>query len=456
MAEEQLYTVEGARATPAERVSLTEAGLLERQHLQEWVIAHPEILGEDVLIVTFEFDRWITGAGAPTWERLDVLALDRAGRLIVAELKRDVAPDAVMVQALNYAAMARGFSLDLLVEAYGARRGGELSTAELQQELREWAPAVSDETLAPPRIALVAEDFGPVLRNTAMFLIEQGLDLRLVRVQLYRMTNGTLALTASQLLPVPNTEEFMVRPRSAASTQRAARAAAASRASIPDRLVAAGVFEAGQELRIVVPSGVGEDRDAVAAWLAENPQRAVVRWRQDPRAPVEWAVDGETWNLTTLIRHIVEGATGEPARTQVWGPNWYQTLEGEVLHKVTEPLGYVGGDRFDWSRLHAVLAALPSGRWTTYGDLAQVVGTAAQPLGQHIARCEACPNAWRVLGGDGRPRLNFKWSDPTDTRTQEQALVGEGITFTAGAADPAKRLGPAELNRLLSGVGNGT
>ncbi len=145
MAEEQLYTVEGAEATPAERVRLTEAGLLERQHLQEWVIAHPEILGEDVLIITFEFDRWITGAGAPTWERLDVLALDRAGRLIVAELKRDVAPDAVMVQALNYAAMARGFSLDLLVEAYGARRDGELSVAELQEELREWAPAVSDD-----------------------------------------------------------------------------------------------------------------------------------------------------------------------------------------------------------------------------------------------------------------------------------------------------------------------
>ena len=99
MAEEHLYTVEGAKATPAERMTLTQAGLLERQHLQEWVIAHPEILGEDVLIITFEFDRWMTGAGATTWERLDVLALDRAGRLIVAELKRDIAPDAVMVQA---------------------------------------------------------------------------------------------------------------------------------------------------------------------------------------------------------------------------------------------------------------------------------------------------------------------------------------------------------------------
>lgn len=35
-------------------------------------MAHPEILGEDVLIVTFEFDRWITGAGATTgqWQGL--------------------------------------------------------------------------------------------------------------------------------------------------------------------------------------------------------------------------------------------------------------------------------------------------------------------------------------------------------------------------------------------------
>jgi alkylated DNA nucleotide flippase Atl1 len=449
MADEQLYTVEGATATPARRVSLTQAGLLERQHLQEWVIAHPEILGEDVLIITFEFDRWITGVGSPTWERLDVLALDRAGRLVVAELKRDVAPDAVMVQALNYAAMARGFSLDLLVEAYGARRNGELTATELQDELREWAPSVSDETLAPARTVLVAEDFGPVLRNTAMFLIEQGLDLRLVRAQLYQMANGTLALTASQLLPVPDTEEFMVRPRSAASTQRATRAAAARRTSIPDRLVAAQVFEEGQELRIVVPSGVAEDREAVDVWIAEDPKRAIVRWRQDPRAPVEWAVDGEPWSMKMLIEHIVEEATGEPPRTHVWGPNWYQTLDGQALHKIAEPLGGLGGSRFDWSRLHALLAALPSGRWTTYGDLADAVGTAAQPLGGHLGQCEECPYPWRVLGGDGRPRPNFAWLDPSDKRTQEEALNAEGVTFAHGVAHPAKRLGAAELNRLV-------
>ena len=48
MAEELLFTVSGQRATPAQRISLADAGLREREHLQEWVLAHPEILGEQV------------------------------------------------------------------------------------------------------------------------------------------------------------------------------------------------------------------------------------------------------------------------------------------------------------------------------------------------------------------------------------------------------------------------
>ncbi len=37
MADERVFTVSGAKAIRAERVTLAEAGLLERQHLQEWV-----------------------------------------------------------------------------------------------------------------------------------------------------------------------------------------------------------------------------------------------------------------------------------------------------------------------------------------------------------------------------------------------------------------------------------
>uniref|UniRef100_A0AAU2W1T8 Integrase n=1 Tax=Streptomyces sp. NBC_00008 TaxID=2903610 RepID=A0AAU2W1T8_9ACTN len=55
---DHLFTVMGEAATPIARTGLAAEGLLERQHLQEWVIAHPQLLGESVLVVTAEYDRW--------------------------------------------------------------------------------------------------------------------------------------------------------------------------------------------------------------------------------------------------------------------------------------------------------------------------------------------------------------------------------------------------------------
>jgi hypothetical protein len=71
---ERVFTVSGSVATPAQPITLAEAGLRERSDLQEWVLAHPEILGEGVLVVTFEFDRWQAYGGARERDRLDVFA----------------------------------------------------------------------------------------------------------------------------------------------------------------------------------------------------------------------------------------------------------------------------------------------------------------------------------------------------------------------------------------------
>lgn len=103
---------------------------------------------------------------------------------------------------------------------------------------------------------------------------------------------------------------------------------------------------------------------------------------------------------------------------------------------------------FDWSRLHRILEALPEGSWTTYSDLADVVGTAPQPLGKHVATCKQCSNAHRVLTSEGRVAEAFAWLDPEDNRNPGQVLRAEGIPFADGIADPDKRVASDDLGAL--------
>jgi hypothetical protein len=229
MPDELVFAVDGSEATAARPISFADAGLKEREHLQEWVIQHPEILGPGVMIVTFEFDRWLTAGGQPTYDRLDVLGLDQSGRLVVAELKRDRAPDSVTMQALNYAAMVSRFSLDTLADAFALSRGNDaMAPADAVAHLQEWAPSISDDTLGSPTIVLLATDFSPTVTNLALFLYARGIDIRLTRVQPYETADGRYVVTVSQILPVPNAEDFMVKPRSGVATRTSA--AAASRA----------------------------------------------------------------------------------------------------------------------------------------------------------------------------------------------------------------------------------
>lgn len=77
---EQVFTVHGVVATPAQKVTLADSGLKERQHLQEWVLTHPSVLGGGVMVVTSEFSSWESSGGQKVSDRLDVLGLDAEGR----------------------------------------------------------------------------------------------------------------------------------------------------------------------------------------------------------------------------------------------------------------------------------------------------------------------------------------------------------------------------------------
>jgi alkylated DNA nucleotide flippase Atl1 len=187
-----------------------------------------------------------------------------------------------------------------------------------------------------------------------------------------------------------------------------------------------------------------EVRAAVEAWVNQDPPRGRARWYNDRRQPLAWDHDGGRYRPTEIVRRILAEAAGIQRSPR--GPAWWTLEDGRDLPTVA---GVPERSTFDWADLHQTLAAIPAGRWTTYGQLAALVGIAAQPLGQHIQHCSDCPNAQRVLGADGKPRSGFAWADPGDTRSQQDMLEAEGVEFSSGAADASRYLDAEALAALI-------
>lgn len=349
MSEELLFAVAGSVATPAEVITLEAAGLKERADLQEWVIAHPAILGTGVMVVTFEFDRWWTTSGPPPQDRLDVLGLDDAGRLVVAELKRGKAPDATEMQAIKYAAMASRFTLESLADQYAkfrTGRGQSISADEALAELQAYAPDLSPETLRRPRIVLVAREYPPVVTATAVWLSEMGLDLSLVQFKAYRSriksVDGTeheqLLISVSQLYPVRDVEEFTVSPE-----RQQAKAAAETKKRAQDlstvrRLVDAQEVADDTVFVISPRNDINADmRAEVEKWLDDKEGRRTARWQNKAAAPLIWDGDDQEYTPSGLVRHIVLEATG--VNRGFYGTQWWRNPDGWTLVELAAPLG---------------------------------------------------------------------------------------------------------------------
>jgi alkylated DNA nucleotide flippase Atl1 len=104
----------------------------------------------------------------------------------------------------------------------------------------------------------------------------------------------------------------------------------------------------------------------------------------------------------------------------------------------------------DWSLLHQALAVLPPGAWTTYGDLAALIGSAPVPVGAHLAQATGLANGWRVLNSVGKVAENFRWAGQ-DRGDVLDVLRADGVRIDEKTkrADPAQRLTADDLAALL-------
>jgi len=156
-------------------------------------------------------------------------------------------------------------------------------------------------------------------------------------------------------------------------------------------------------------------------------------------------VDGKTFDSPSGAGRHVKGSI-----TNGWSfwrlPDGRKLADVRAIYTAEDPAK--GAPGFDWTALHTILEALPVGHWTTYGSLADAVGTAPVPLGNHVAGCKQCTNAHRILRNDGTVAPNFASSDSGDQRDPAEMLQAEGA-FVNARADPARELTSDGLQVLI-------
>ncbi|WP_241837436.1 MGMT family protein [Streptomyces sp. CB02115] len=274
-----------------------------------------------------------------------------------------------------------------------------------------------------------------------------------------------IAADFPKVYPTPEVEEFTLAPARVEGEAAAKKLQERSRSrNAVHVLVGAGLLPEGTRLRLTARHGAPESiRNAIHAWVEEDISRATATWTNNTAKPLIWEADGASYSPTGLANHIFTSVTRRTADgiqgTTWWDvdtdhvpadvdPEEWSTLAGVDLSGLARQLY---GIRKDWTGLHTLLSTVPAGRWTTYGDVAAVIGSHAVPVGTHLATCGQCPNPWRVLNAAGRVSDGFQWPDRTRTETPADVLAGEGVLFNGDAADPETRLPRDDLPQLFDG-----
>lgn len=192
-----------------------ELGFTERKHLQEWLAHEPSALGEELLIIQKEFDGF-----DDTRERLDLLALDKDGNLVIIENKLDDSGRDVVWQALKYASYCASLTKLQIVEVFQQyinryeKGNGDSNPVDASTQICEFldAPDLDEVKLNlgnSQRIMMVAANFRKEVTSTALWLLGQSINIQCFKVTPHAF-GEQLFINIDQIIPTPEAKELMI------------------------------------------------------------------------------------------------------------------------------------------------------------------------------------------------------------------------------------------------------
>lgn len=205
-----IYKKNTKKITIPEQTSYSEHSILERQDIEKWIAEYPKILGEELLILTTEYDKF-----DKTNERLDLLAIDRDGTLVIIELKRDDSGKDVEMQAIKYAAYCSTLTFDEVVKIhkeYLDKQGEVKSVDDVRSLILNFIQDSEFEQINDkPRIIIVSNNYRPEVTASVLWLRKFGIEIKCIRLIPYEIDSQTLGLEAVTIIPLPEAEDFLIK-----------------------------------------------------------------------------------------------------------------------------------------------------------------------------------------------------------------------------------------------------
>lgn len=179
----------------------------EREHLQEWIAKNPDMLGESLLVIQKEFDGF-----NDTNERLDLLALDKDGNLVIIENKLDDTGRDVVWQALKYTSYCSTLTTEQIITLYQKYLDKWFIGEDAKQNLLDFLDIGDDNLLLnsnDQRIMFVANNYRKEVTSTVLWLLQHNVQIQCFRATPYSSGNDVF-LQVEQIIPVPETKEYMI------------------------------------------------------------------------------------------------------------------------------------------------------------------------------------------------------------------------------------------------------
>ena len=203
-----IYELEEDKIKKVDVSTFSALGLKERQDLQSLLRTQIDVIADDVLVISEEFNEWEGSSRS-----IDLLAVDRSANLVVIELKRTEDGGHMELQSVRYAAMVSNLTFKRAVQVFSKYLDEIDSDIEPEKTLLsffDWDEINEDEFGTQVRIILASADFSKEVTSTVLWLNNQGLDITCVRLKPYK-DNDRVLLDVQTIIPLPETQQYQIK-----------------------------------------------------------------------------------------------------------------------------------------------------------------------------------------------------------------------------------------------------